>query len=352
MRGHTRHVLSCFWGILGHVRSDRLLATLLLLQTHGRLPAPEIARRLEVSVRTVARDVEALSAAGVPVYCERGRAGGVVLVEGYRTDVTGMTDDEMRALVALAGSGGTGTLGPALASASRKLLAALPEARREGVDRARRRLLVEQQGWRRGPEEVPMLAPLDAALVDDVRVRLRYASSGESGEGTWRTVDPYGLVSKAGTWYLVAAHRGSPRMYRVSRMREVAATATPARRPDDRTLAEVWGELRDRLETPVEGVDVRVRVEPEWLGTLHRVVGPHLLEPWAEEGVVQGEPVLRGRFRGLRAAQAALLSFAATVEVLDPPALRDEMRAAAERIATLYRQGPARSSPTEPSRPV
>jgi predicted DNA-binding transcriptional regulator YafY len=341
MRGHTRHLLSCFSGILTDVRSDRLLATLLLLQTHGRLPAPEIARRLEVSPRTVARDVEALSAAGVPVYCERGRSGGVVLVEGYRTDVTGMTDDEMRALVALAGSGGTGALGPALASASRKLLAALPEARRDGVDRARRRLLVEQQGWRRGPEEVPMLAPLDAALVADVRVRLRYATADRgTAAGSWRTVDPYGLVAKAGTWYLVAAHRGQPRMYRVSRVREVAATTTPARRPDDRTLAEVWSELRDRLEAPVEGLDVRVRVDPEWLATLHRVVAPQMVGSWVDEGTTTGgAPVLRGRFRNEGAARAALLSFADTVEVLDPPALREQMHAAAERVVALYRSG-------------
>ena len=179
----TRHLLSCFSGILDDVRSDRLLATLLLLQSHGRLPAPEIARRLEVSRRTVSRDVEALSAAGVPVYCERGRNGGVALLEGYRTDVTGMTDEELRALVALGSSADGGALGSSLASASRKLLAALPDARRAGVDRARRRLLVEHQGWRRAPEELPALPALDAALVADERVRLQYAT-GDAAHAT------------------------------------------------------------------------------------------------------------------------------------------------------------------------
>jgi len=320
------------------VRSDRLLATLLLLQTHGRLPAPEIARRLEVSTRTVQRDVEALSSAGVPVYCERGRRGGVVLLEGYRTDVTGMTDEEVRALVAL-GSSADGALGPALASASRKLLAALPEARRPGVDRARRRLLVEHQGWRRAPEDLPVLADLDAALVADERVRLRYAT-GDAPTATWRTVDPYGLVSKAGTWYLVAAHRGTPKMYRVSRVREVAATGVPARRPDDRGLAEVWAQLRDRLETPSAEVEVRVRVDPAWAGTLRRVPLAVLAGPWRTEGTEpDGRELLAAPFRSLVAARAALLGYAEAVEVLEPAELRDEVAAAAARVVALYTGG-------------
>ncbi|WP_116706726.1 helix-turn-helix transcriptional regulator [Actinomycetospora cinnamomea] len=318
------------------MRSDRLLATLLLLQTHGRLPAPEIARRLEVSTRTVHRDVEALSAAGVPVYCERGRRGGVVLVEGYRTDVTGMTDEEVRALVALGSSADGGVLGPALASASRKLLAALPEARRPGVDRARRRLLVEHQGWRRAPEDLPALAGLDAALVADERVRLRYAT-GDAATATWRTVDPYGLVSKAGTWYLVAAHRGTPKMYRVSRVREVAATGVPARRPDERDLAEVWAELRDRLEAPSAEVEVRVLVDPAWAGTLRRVPLAVLAGPWRTENTApDGREHLVAPFRSLLAARAALLGYAEAVEVFEPPELRDEMAAAAARVVALY----------------
>jgi predicted DNA-binding transcriptional regulator YafY len=318
------------------VRSDRLLATLLLLQTHGRLPAPEIARRLEVSVRTVQRDVEALSSAGVPVYCERGRRGGVALVEGYRTDVTGMTDDELRALVALGTSADGGALGTALASASRKLLAAVPDARREGVDRARRRLLVEHQGWRRAPEDLPALPALDAALVADERVRIHYAT-GDAAVATWRTVDPYGLVSKAGTWYLIAAHRGRPKMYRVSRVREVAATGQPARRPDERDLAEVWSELRDRLQTSTEEVVARVLVDPAWAPTLRRVALAVLAGPWRQEGTApDGREILVAPFRSLLAARAGLLGYGEAVEVLSPPALRAEMARAAGAVVALY----------------
>ncbi|MDD7924971.1 helix-turn-helix transcriptional regulator [Actinomycetospora chibensis] len=334
--GDTRHLLSCFSGILENVRSDRLLATLLLLQSHGRLPAPEIARRLEVSRRTVSRDVEALSAAGVPVYCERGRNGGVALLEGYRTDVTGMTDEELRALVALGSSADGGALGSSLASASRKLLAALPEARRAGVDRARRRLLVEHQGWRRAPEALPALPALDAALVADERVRLQYAT-GDAAHATWRTVDPYGLVSKAGTWYLVAAHRGRPKMYRVSRVRAVAATGTPARRPDERDLAEVWTELRERLETPTAEIEVRLLVDPAWAPTLRRVHLAVLAGPWRTEGVDPGgREILVAPFRSLIGARAGLLGYGEAVEVLEPAALREEMADAAARVVAMY----------------
>lgn len=337
MRCQSRHVLSCFPRHHDGVRSDRLLATLLLLQTHGRLPAPEIARRLEVSTRTVQRDVEALSASGVPVYCERGRAGGVVLMDGYRTDVTGLTDEEMRALFVVGGTGSDDRgLGPALASAARKLTAALPEARRSEVDRARQRLLVEQQGWRRPPEDVPALPALEAALVRDERLRVRYRSA-SAAASSWRTVDPYGLVSKAGTWYLVAAHRGRARMYRVGRVLDVRPTGAPARRPDDRTLAAVWAELSDELEHGADAVEVRFRVRRDQYVRVLRLVAAQLTgAPSVEEG--EHDVVVTAPFRALGAARGALLGFGGAVEVLEPEALRDDLRAAAEEVVDLYRR--------------
>lgn len=320
------------------MRSDRLLATLLLLQTHGRLPAPEIARRLEVSTRTVHRDVEALSAAGVPVYCERGRAGGVVLVEGYRTDVAGLTDEEMRALFALGGAGSDERgLAPALASATRKLTAALPAERRAGVDRARQRLLVEQRGWRRGDEEVPALPTIEAALVADERLQLHYRRDG-SRSPSWRTVDPYGLVSKAGTWYLVAAHRGRPRMYRVGRVLDVHATGTPARRPDDRPLAEVWAELSARLESDADSVDVHLLVTREGVGRLLRIVAGQITGPPRQEEAPDGRVRVTAPFRAVGAARAALMGFGADVEIVGPDALRAEVLATAEALVALYRR--------------
>ncbi len=317
------------------MRSDRLLATLLLLQTHGRLPAPEIARRLEVSTRTVARDVEALSAAGVPVYAERGRLGGVVLMPGFRTDVSGLTDSEMRALLALTDGEQGGSLGRAVGSAVRKLLAAVPEARRSGIAAARRAVVVEQYGWHRAgrpADRAPALGELERAVAADERVRIRYRSAAED-TGSWRTVDPYGLVSKAGTWYLVAAARGTPRMFRVSRVEEVAATGTPAHRPDDRDLEQVWIELRDRLERAPEAVTVRVRVDAARRAMVERVVAGQLAGP--PEG--EDEPdVVRLPFRAAGAAVGSLLGFGAVLEVLGPPEVRALMAERAVEAVGLY----------------
>ncbi len=317
------------------MRSDRLLATLLLLQTHGRLPAPEIARRLEVSTRTVARDVEALSAAGVPVYAERGRLGGIVLMPGFRTDVSGLTDSEMRALLALTGGEQGGSLGRAVGSAVRKLLAAVPEARRSGIAAARRTVVVERYGWHRAgrpADEAPALVELERAVAADERVRIRYRSAAED-TGSWRTVDPYGLVSKAGTWYLVAAARGTPRMFRVSRVEEVAATGTPAHRPDDRDLEQVWIELRDRLEQAPEAVTVRVRVDAARRAMVERVVAGQLVGP-PEPG---DEPdVVRLPFRAAGAAVGSLLGFGAVLEVVGPPEVRALMAERAAEAVGLY----------------
>lgn len=317
------------------MRSDRLLATLLLLQTHGRLPAPEIARRLEVSTRTVHRDVEALSAAGVPVYTERGRAGGVALLPGYRTDVTGLTDDEMGALLGVAGADERG-LGPATASAVRKLLAAVPAARRERLERSRRRLLVESRGWRRGEDEVPALPAIEAVLAADERLRLHYRSSTAPGP-SWRTVDPYGLVSKAGTWYLVAAHRGRARMYRVSRVLDAVATGTPARRPDDRSLEQVWAQLRDRLEDPgTVPVTVRLRLRASSAVAVLRLAEPQLAGPPEEVGADGDHVLVDAPFRAAPAVRV-LLGFGDAVEVLAPPEVRADVADAAESAAAVYR---------------
>lgn len=318
------------------MRSDRLLATLLLLQTHGRLPAPELARRLEVSTRTVARDVEALSSAGIPVYVERGRNGGVVLMPGFRTDVSGLTDPEMRALLALTDGEQGGSLGRAVASAVRKLLAAVPEARRPGIARARRTVVVEQRGWHRAGQPAgddAALTELERVVAADERVRIRYRAASGDGGASWRTVDPYGLVSKAGTWYLIAGARGTPRMFRVSRVEEVAATGTPARRPDDRDLEQVWVELRDRLEQAPEAVTVRVRAVPGRRAMLERVVTAQLVgppEPDAEPDVV------RLPFRAAGAAVGILLGFGAGIEVLGPPDVRVLMARRAAEVVDLY----------------
>lgn len=202
------------------MKSDRLLSILLLLQTRRLVPATELAERLDVSVRTIYRDVEALSASGVPVYAERGRHGGIVLLPGFRTDVTGLTADESRALFVLAADGAHAALGldEAIASALRKVMAALPAPHRPAAELTSRRILVDPVRWMSGPRAVVDIADLYDAVFADRRLRLRYRHSGTRTARTY-TVDPYGLVVKAGVWYLVADHDAEPRLYRADRVR-------------------------------------------------------------------------------------------------------------------------------------
>jgi predicted DNA-binding transcriptional regulator YafY len=321
------------------MRSDRLLSILLLLQVHGRLSARELAERLEVSERTIHRDVEALSAAGVPVYAERGRHGGIALLPGYRTDVSGLTAPEARALFVFAGRGTLADLGleGELRSALRKLLSVLPEPHRPDAERAGDRVVVDPRAWMRAHEELPRLAAIQDAVWRDRRLRLRYRRPGAS-EAVERLLDPYGLVAKAGTWYLVAADGGEPRLYRVSRAEAAEVTDLPAVRPAGLDLEALWEELRGRLEERGEGVEVHVRVRDERRELVLRVVAGQLVAPAERLGNgAGGWSELRLRYPAEAAARASLLAFGGDVEVLSPASLRRGMLASAHAIAALYR---------------
>jgi len=192
----------------GEMRGDRLLSLVLLLRNRGRMTAAQLARELEVSSRTVLRDVEALSTAGIPVYAERGRDGGFALLPGFTTDLTGLTHDEALALLTAqsrATSEALG-LGPAFAAAVRKIVAAVPDAaRREAVDAADR-VLVHRGGWLGDPDPDLHLAAVRRAVFAGKRLRLRYTARDEPAR--WRTVDPVGLVEARGRWYLLATRDG------------------------------------------------------------------------------------------------------------------------------------------------
>ncbi|MEU3960208.1 WYL domain-containing protein [Streptomyces buecherae] len=256
------------------MKSDRLLSILLLLQTRARVPAAELAERLEVSVRTIYRDVESLSAAGVPVYAERGRHGGISLLPGYRTDVTGLTSHEARALFALTAPGSHSALGldGALRSALRKVMVALPAPHRPTAELASRRILIDPDRWMSGPRPTVDLNALETAVFTDRRLRLRYRHSGATRSHTY-TVDPYGLVAKAGTWYLVADRGGAPRLFRADRIATATVTDAPVRRRPGVELADAWESLRREVEERPVAVRVRARVRRSRLDMLVRIVG-------------------------------------------------------------------------------
>ncbi|TQM38826.1 helix-turn-helix transcriptional regulator [Pseudonocardia cypriaca] len=326
------------------MRSDRLLSIMLLLQTHGQLPAGELAARLEVSVRTIMRDVEALSAAGVPVYTVRGPHGGIALLPGFRTDVTGLTADESRALfVLLSGSAHADLgLGQAIGSALRKVMAALPAPHRPGADLASRRILIDPARWSGtpGPERAAdELVVFQQAVFTDRRLRMRYRHRRDNRVRSY-TLDPYGLVNKAGVWYLVADHRGEPRLFRTDRALSAGIVDEPVQRRDGLELAEVWDTLRRSIDDIPAPLAVTVSVRREVLAKLLRVHEADLAPPPADGRAREaiGGPereIVELRFRSLVAAEA-LLAFGPDVKVLAPDELRQTLAAKAAETAALY----------------
>ncbi|MES9525767.1 helix-turn-helix transcriptional regulator [Streptomyces capoamus] len=317
------------------MKSDRLLSILLLLQTRGRVPARELAGRLEVSVRTVYRDVEALSAAGVPVYAERGRHGGIALLPGYRTDVTGLTADESRALFVLAAQGAHAALGldAALGSALRKVMAALPAPHRPAAEVTSRRVLVDATRWMSGPRQAADLDVLQDAVFCDRRLQLRYRHSGEREPRTY-TVDPYGLVAKAGVWYLVADRRGRPQLFRADRVRSARLLDEPVRRRPGVELADAWEVLRRQVEERADAVEVTVRVRRARLDVFRRMAAAQLTEV-SDDGGADEWVTARLSYPVLRAVRQ-LLAFSDQVEVLDPPEARAELLAGARSVLAVY----------------
>ncbi|MEU4267088.1 WYL domain-containing protein [Streptomyces sp. NPDC026092] len=330
------------------MKSDRLLSLLLLLQTRGLVPATELAERLEVSVRTIYRDVEALSASGVPVYAERGRHGGITLLPGFRTDVTGLTADESRALFVLAAQGAHAALGldRALGSALRKVMAALPEPHRPAAELTSRRILVDPDRWMRTPQAAVDLDVLNRAVFADRRVRLQYRSGGAPAPKAY-TVDPYGLVVKAGVWYLVADRDGEPRLFRADRVHLAELLDDPVRRRDGVELADVWEVLRLRVEARPAEIRVRAQVHRDRLDRFLRLHGDRLTAapgrpaPDADPNS-DSEPALDEEWTEVELAfhqpgdTRPLLAMGGSLEVLDPPEIRTLLARAAAEIVALY----------------
>ncbi len=326
---------------MGGVRASRLLSMLLLLHVRGRVSAQQFADELEVSVRTVYRDIDALGAAGVPVYATRGRTGGFALLDGYRTRLTGLTTDEADALF-LAGLPGPAAelgLGGVLAATELKLLAALPPDLRERATRIRDRFHLDAPGWLREAEAPPNLAPLADAVWSQHRVRVRYERSNRAVVD--RVLEPLGVVLKAGTWYVVATvsddARGA-RTYRVSRMLSAAVLDETFERPPDFDLPSHWAAYQRGYTERVYRSSATVRLSPAGqqllflLGTIPaRAARAAMGEPDAEGWATTTLPI-----ESLRHGEHALLQLGPDVEVLDPSELRVAVARAAAATAARY----------------
>jgi predicted DNA-binding transcriptional regulator YafY len=338
------------------VRASRLLSLLLLLQTRGRMTARDLADELEVSVRTVYRDVESLSAAGVPVYADRGPDGGYRLLEGYRTRLTGLTTGEAESLF-LSGMPGPASqlgLGDVVAAAELKLMAALPPDLRSRAARIRERFHLDAPGWFRAPDDVPHLQAVADAVWNQQRIRVLYHRWAHPQQ-VERDLEPIGVVLKAGTWYLIARpHPGAPqddpppdtpqapaapRTYRVSKILTLQPLPHRFDRPPGFDLAAYWDAYAARFEADSYRDQATVRLSPDGL-----LRAPILLPPVMARAVHDnagppdptGWTTLTLPVESLRHAHVEFLKLGADVEVLAPPPLRAMMTDTARALADRY----------------
>lgn len=334
------------------MRASRLISLVLLLQSRETMTAAELARELEVSERTVYRDVLALSAAGVPVYADRGRAGGYRLLGGYRTRLTGLTRDEAEALF-LAGLPGPASdmgLADAVAAAELKVLAALPPSLRDAPARTGQRFHLDVPGWFRESTPPPWLAELARAVWRDRVVGLRYRRGDREVS---RTVQPYGLVLKSGVWYLVGRVGDGYRTYRVDRVIGVEAGDDAFDRDEGFDLGAYWREQAEAFLRSMLRAEVAVRLSPVGLRALRHVAGAPFAHEEATAGA--GEPdeegwvVTRLPVESMPVAYDVLLALGPEVEVLEPPELRTRFAEAARRSATLYGVAPESQQPGKES---
>ncbi|HEY3334576.1 MAG TPA: WYL domain-containing protein [Candidatus Limnocylindrales bacterium] len=319
------------------MRASRLLSLLLLLQTRGGMTAAELARELEVSVRTIHRDVEALGAAGIPIYAERGPHGGIRLIDGYRTRLTGMTTEEADALFlsGLPGPAAELGLGTVVASSRLKVLAALPPELRGRATRLLERFHLDAAGWFRPGDPVPWLATIAESVWEGVRLELEY----DRGDRTVRRlVDPLGIVLKAGTWYLVAAHETQLRTYRVSRVRDAVLTEDRSERPAGFDLSTHWTESIAAYERDTPRIDVTLRARRGAARWLEDVIDGPALADAAElpDPDPDGWRTIRVTLDWPREVAGRLLALGGAVEVLEPPELRAEIAALANEAAARY----------------
>ncbi|MBF6454751.1 helix-turn-helix transcriptional regulator [Nocardia cyriacigeorgica] len=322
------------------MRADRLVSLVLLLRRRGRLTAAELADELEVSTRTVLRDIEALSTAGVPVYAERGRHGGFALLPGFQTELTGLNHDEALALLVAGSRRGAQVfgLGSALASAMLKVVDALPDSYRATADEVAGRLLVDPEtdllSRRLVEDEVPeaVAAEVRRAVFTGHKLRIHYAAVDQAP--TWRTVDPIGLVTVRDHVYLLATRAGADRTYRLSRVLAAEQLPEPAQRAGRVDLDRVWQERSTRFRAGGDQVTVLALVDPARREDLVATA----LAVHAEDSDTDGRLRLEVSFQDARHAEWALWQLAADAEALAPQWLRTRLHDRAAALVACYGQ--------------
>ena len=322
------------------MRASRLLSILTTLQAKGRVTAQALADECEVSLRTIYRDVDALSAAGIPIYSERGSAGGYRLLGGYRTRLNGLSSAEAEALFLAGLTRQTADmgLGPVVATAQTKLLAAMPSEIRAGAERMRSRFHLDAPSWFGEGESLERLPIVADAVWRERPIRIRYRSWKAEKE---RRVEPLGIVLKGGAWYLVGQVENSVRTYRISRILELEVLDEPFSRPDPFDLEAYWTESTRRLDAELHPNEARLRLSPWGVKMMDSI-----LPAYARAGASIGEPdgsgwsVVTLPVPSVRWATHELLRFGAEAEVLGPPELRARMAEVIASLGDVYRTEP------------
>jgi predicted DNA-binding transcriptional regulator YafY len=319
------------------MRGDRLVSILLLLQTHGQITAKELSERLEVSERTIYRDMDALSGTGIPVVAERGKNGGWSLLEDYQTDLTGLKESEIRALFVSPSAHLLDDLGFTRTSeeARNKLIASLPSTYRENAKDVWNRIHIDTSSWRKQKEKIASFEVIKEAIWKENKLTITYQRA--DGQTDDRTVEPLGLVAKGDLWYLIASkENGEIRNYRASRIQSAVPLDETFERPNDFNLAQYWNSSTQAFIKKLPSYEVKVEVNPSTLsrltftGRFARVleIGDKTNKDWI--------PVTLS-FDTEEEAKGYLLGFADQVKVIEPKLLRQKLLEMAEAAVAFYR---------------
>ncbi|WP_239615746.1 helix-turn-helix transcriptional regulator [Cohnella mopanensis] len=317
------------------MRADRLLMILSLLQTYGRLSSRELANHLEVSERTIHRDMEALGTAGIPVYAERGSKGGWTLSEGYRNQITGMTIEEIRSLMLLHSSSIVRDLGlnDQARTAFRKLLSALPATARMDAEYVRERIHIDGAGWHpSAPSGLSQLHTVQESLWAQRKIRITYLSW-DSATATERVVCPLGLVAKQSIWYMIAQTDEEIRTYRISRLQRVDRLEEAFDRPDNFDLADFWEQSTARFRSGLPRYPAQVRIASVSWSKFVQTKYVKIVNQSEEQGAWVKAEV---EFQTLESARDIMLGFGRFAQAIAPDQLRTAIYAESKAIASLY----------------
>lgn len=316
------------------MRASRLIAIVLLMQNNGKMTSKALAEKLEVSERTIIRDMESLCEAGVPVYAERGLHGGWVLSEGYRTNLTGMQADELVSVLLANQSVLLDDLGIAkhYDAAIQKLLAAAPVDVSRGAALARQKIHIDGAGWHQVQESQPFLAIVQEAVWEEKLLRLRYPREDGIAE---RIVHPLGLVAKRSVWYLIGEAGGEKRTYRISRLQDAVMLEERFERPAGFDLADYWEQSMGEFKQSLPKYPALIAIQEDMLARLTKERYVKIIKSEPCEGR-QGWLSARVEFQSVESACEIILSYGSRIQVLEPSALLERVKVEVKAIYGLY----------------